>query len=160
MTLSEISGTIPFHRWGGWGQGLSHNKEISTHFTKSQLLPAAMTVLCSRMELEVDWSPVLGTLTPSSVMASDVAGLCRHRMGCSDGGPQPRLPLLGNHYPLHYYSYTVGLWPEINLKGPRCGSPYVNCAGRATFRPSGTAVAGLGAPQMLSSSMCAYATSS
>lgn len=108
--------------------GLSHNKEIGTLFTKSQLLPATMTVLCSGMELEVDWSPVLGSLTPPSVMASDVADLCRHRMGCSDGRLQPRLPFLGNHYRTALLqSCTVGLSPEINLRGPRRGSPHVNC---------------------------------
>lgn len=134
--------------------------KISTHFTKSQLLPATMTVLCSGMELEVYWSPVLGSLAPPSVMALDVAGLCRHRMGHSDGRPQARLPFLGNHYPLPYYSHAVGLSPEINLRRPRCESPHVNCARRATFRPSGITVARLGAPQMLLSSMCAYAASS
>lgn len=86
---------------------VSVTTKISTHFTKSQLLPATMTVLYSVMELEVDRSPVLGSLAPPSVIASDVAGLCHHRMGHSDGRPQPGLPFLGNHYPLQYCSTAV-----------------------------------------------------
>lgn len=142
--------------------------EVRVSVITKRLVPISPSLSCfqlhdsslSGMELEVDWSPVLGSLAPPSVMASGVAGLCHHRMGHSDGRAQARLPFLGNHYPLHYYSHAVGLSPEINLRRPRCESPHENCAGRATFRPSGIAVARLGAPQMLPSSMCAYATSS